>query len=166
MKPLNKKERTNLLMKFAGIFILGVLIILIPFYFILRLPGIESGMQSEELRKLEEILKIQKEYYASKIESLETLFSKFNLPNEDLDKLNADIGFILSDIEHKIGADTTWRAKMNRRILNTYLDLKKTKNDHYNLNSELVDCNKELEKCGKDLKEAKESGKPKDSLDN
>jgi hypothetical protein len=159
MKPLNKKERTLAFFKFLALFLIGILIVLIPFYFIIRLPSMEQGIKSEDIQKLEELLKVQKEYYAVQIDKLKNLFVKYDAPGEDIDKLNADIGYILSDMEHTIGTDTAWRATMYKNIMQTYLDLKKTKTD-------LGECKKELVKCGKELKEAKEAGeKPKDSLD-
>lgn len=159
MKPLNKKERTTAFFKFLALFLVGILIVLIPFYFIIRLPYMEQGIKSDDIQKLEALFKVQKEYYAVQIDKLKNLFVKYDADGEDIDKLNADIGSILSEMDNTIGPDTAWRATMFKNVLNTYKDLKKTKN-------ELGKCKFNLADCGSDLKEAKEAGKkPTNSLD-
>lgn len=158
MDPLNKRERTETFLKFLGVFILGILIVLIPFYFIIRLPERENKLMNEKFRNLEEQLKFQKIYFAVRMDSVKNMLDDFDSPGIDIDKLNADIGFVLSDMGKSIVADTSWKAGLYKNVIQTYLDLKKAKNS-------ILETRDNLKECQKNLKNARGRQKPIDSLD-
>jgi phosphoenolpyruvate carboxylase len=158
MDPLNKRERTETFLKFLGVFILGIIIVLIPFYFIIRLPERENKLMNEKFRNLEEQLKFQKKYFAVRMDSVKNMLDDFDSQGIDIDKLNADIGFVLSDMEKSIVADTSWKAGLYKNIIQTYLDLQKAKNS-------ILETRDDLKECQKNLKNARGRQKPKDSLD-
>ena len=183
MEPLNKKTRTGMFFKFLALFIIGILIVLVPFYFLIRLPQKQETITTNEYNTLDKQLKFQKDVFSIQMDSARSMLERFNKPGIDIDKLNADLGFLLSTMEKSIESDTSWANHMYRNILSTYLDLKKSRNSTISsggevekLREQLADaqaeldkCNRDLDKCGKDLKEAQASGggskKPKDSLE-
>ena len=127
MDPLNKKERTSVFIKFLVFFLVGIIIVLIPFYFIIQLPEKENRLLTEEYENLEEQLKFQKEYFAVQMDSVKSMLDKFEF-SEDVDFLNAELGSLLSEMNKSIVSDTSWRARMYQNIVQTYLDLKKAHN--------------------------------------
>ncbi|MCX6252200.1 MAG: type VI secretion system TssO [Bacteroidetes bacterium] len=157
MKPLNKKERTGIYIKFLAAFIIGILIILIPFYFILRLPKVEEGLKNEDYRNMQGQIRFQHEFFSVQIDSVKRMIDKFYLPNQDIDKLNADIGALLSGIEKPFVNDTTWSGRMYKNVISSYIDLKKAKND-------LLKAVKQLKDCQGDLDKAKADAKNKDTM--
>ncbi len=183
MEPLNKKERSGTFIKFLILFIFGILIVLIPFYFLIRLPEKQQTIITKDYNSLEGQLKFQKETFSVQMDSARSMLDRYSKPGIDVDKLNADLGFLLSNMEKSIASDTSWTNHMYMNIINSYLELKKSRNSSLSSTDEvqklkdqlaeaqqdLDKSNKELDKCGKDLKEALASGggskKPKDSLE-
>jgi len=157
MEPKNKKERRKFFLRALALFITGILIVMVPFYFTIRLPQKENKITSNELLVLQEQMNFQKDFFAVRMDSVKRLLDSYNSQKVDIDKLNADIGFLLSEMEQSIATDTTWRAGMYNNIVQTYISLKKSKNSHLKLSTD-------LSKCKGDLKKAK---KPRqtDSLD-
>lgn len=165
MKPLNKKDRTNAFLKFLAIFILGILIVLIPFYFLIRLPDKVEEVKTIELTGFEEQIDFQRDYFAVQMDSVRTLLNMFKNPGIDLDRLSANIGILLAEMEAKIAKDDTWRGKMNKNIIDTYSDLKLAKasgvdvsDDLSDLEEEIDELKEKLQECKDDLAEAKASG--------
>jgi len=158
MDPLNKKERTNFFIKFSFAFLIGILIIMIPFYFLIQLPEIENDLMNKDYKKIQEQVKYQKEVFAVDVESASRLIEKYDAPNQDIDKLNADLGLLISRMEESYANDTTWSGKMYQNIVKSYIALKKAKNDVLKGNKDLNDCKKDLEKAKAD------AGKGKDTM--
>lgn len=157
MEPLNKKERTKVIIKFSASFIIGILIILIPFYFLLRLPVYENTIMTEDYKNMQKQMKYQKEYFAVQTESVRKIFEKYDLPNQDVDKLNADLGNLLSEMEKPYTNDTTWNGKMYQNIVKSFIDLKKAKNDKIKSDKELKDCKQDLDKAKEEAKKGKDT---------
>jgi hypothetical protein len=147
MEPLNKKERTGFIFKFSAVFIIGILIVLIPFYFTLRLPVYENAIMTEDFKNIQTQMKYQKDVFAAQIDSVSRIVSKYDLPNQDLDKLNADLGILLSEMEKPFVNDTSWSGRMYKNIVKSFIDLKKAKNDKIKSENEMKDCKQELEKA-------------------
>lgn len=157
MEPLNKKERTTFIIKFSASFVIGILIILIPFYFMIRLPEFEHDIMTKDFKNLQEQMKYQKEHFAVEIESAKQISDKYDLPNQDIDKLNADLGFLLSEMEKPFLKDTTWSGRMYNNIVKSYMDLKKAKNDVVKGEKNLKDCKQDLEKAKADANKNKDT---------
>jgi hypothetical protein len=158
MDPLNKKERTKFFIKFSLAFLIGILIIMIPFYFLIQLPEIENDLMNKDYKKIQEQVKFQKEVFAVDVESASRLIDQYEVPNQDIDKLNADLGLLISRMEESYANDTTWSGKMYQNIVRSYIALKKAKNDVLKGNKDLNDCKKDLEKAKAD------AGKGKDTM--
>ncbi|TLX71648.1 hypothetical protein E9993_19980 [Labilibacter sediminis] len=164
MKPENTKDRKSLFIRFIVFFILAILIVIVPVFVTLRLPAQENEQTSGELKALQDERDFQRDFFAVRMDSVKGLVDSYNSDDVDIDKLNADIGFLLSEMEKSIASDTTWRASMNKNIVATYLSLKKMQNKILEVHEELDEVTSDLAKCKKDLKSSK---KPKntDSLD-
>ena len=165
MKPLNKKDRTNAFLKFLAIFILGILIVLIPFYFLIRLPEKVEEVKTEELTGFEHQIEFQRDYFAVQMDSVRTLLDMFKNPDIDFDRLSASIGILLAEMETKIAKDESWRGQMNKNIIETYSDLKLARasgigvsDDISDLEDEIDKLKEKLEECKDDLAEAKAGG--------
>ena len=144
MEPQNKKERSTIFRRFLIVFVVGILLIMIPFYFTIKLPERETKQTSEELQKLQEQVDFQKDFFAVRIDSVKQLFDGYDTKNVDVDKLNADIGFILSEMENSIAADTSCMNSMNEDIIQTFLDLKRCENSLKEVSQELARCKRSL----------------------
>jgi hypothetical protein len=157
MDPLNKKERTKFILRFSASFIIGILIIMIPFYFLIRLPASVNANMSEDYINIQKQFKYQKDFFAIQTESARKIFAKYDVPNQDIDKLNADLGNLLSEMEKPFSNDTTWSGKMYQNIVKSFIDLKKAKNDILKSDKDLKDCKGDLDKAKEDAKKNKDT---------
>jgi hypothetical protein len=140
MEPQNRKERRIVFQRFLALFIVGILLVTIPFYFTIRLPDRENKHTSAELQDLQEQVNFQRDYFAVRLDSVKQLLDSYDSKNEDIDMLNADIGFILSEMEKSIAADSTWRYGMNENIIQSLLSIKKTKSSLLEIEEKLSEC--------------------------
>jgi len=157
MEPQNKPERNKSIRRFSALFIGGILLVAIPLYLTMRLPGRENRLTSEELQNLQAQLDFQRDYFALRMDSVKHLLDSYDTDGIDIDKLNADIGFLLSEMENSIAEDTSWRFNMYENIIDTYLSVKKTHNS-------LKEVSAELAKCRSGLRSSR-ARRPSDSLD-
>lgn len=154
MEPLNRKDRNGFIVKFSAAFLAGILIVLIPFYFIFRMPVYENTLMTKDFKDMQLLMKYQKDVFAVQIDSIADMMGKYNIPGQEIDKLNADLGGLLSRTERPFVNDTSWSGRMYKTIVNTYIELKKTKNDKLNSDKYLQESQEELEKTKEAVKEA------------
>ena len=157
MEPLNKKERTSFIIKFSASFIIGILIVLIPFYFILRLPVYENALMTKELREMRILMQKQRDVYAVTIDSVMRTVAKYDLANQDIEILNAHLATLISKMEEPFSNDTTWSGRMYKNIIKSFIDLKKAKNDKIKSENELKDCKQDLEKAKEEAEKSKDT---------
>lgn len=162
MEPLNKNERGQVTWRFLALFIAGILIVLIPFYFLIRLPEKEQQVNSDQLNSLQGQLNFQKEF-TIRMDSAMHMMDKYTMADVDIDKLNADIGLILSDMGKSIGTEENSSTGMYKSVINVLVELKKVRNANLKNSADLAKALKDLEDCKKDLEKASE--KPSDSLE-
>ncbi len=162
MEPLNKSERSQGTMKFLALFIAGILIVLIPFYFLIRLPEKEQQVSSDQLNSLQGQLNFQKEF-TIRMDTVMSLMDKYTRPEVDIDKLNADIGLILSEMDKSIGTENNSSTGMYRTVINVLTELKKARNANLKCAADLAKAQKDLAETQKELEKATE--KPSDSLE-
>jgi biopolymer transport protein ExbD len=161
MEPLNKSERNRGMIRFLIVFVAGILIVLIPFYFLVRLPEKEQQVNSEQLNSLQGQLDFQKSFTA-KMDSVMKMMERYDLADVDMDKLNADIGLVLSEMGNSIktGADDSGHYQ---KVVNVLVELKKAKSGSLKSSADLDKARKDLEECQKEMAKMKE--KPSDSLE-
>ncbi|MCX6223462.1 MAG: type VI secretion system TssO, partial [Bacteroidia bacterium] len=162
MEPLNKKERSKGTMRFLVLFIAGILIVLIPFYFLIRLPEKEQQVSSDQLNSLQGQLNFQKEF-TIRMDSAMRLMDRYAEPGVDIDKLNPDIGLILSEMDKSIGTEVNSSTGMYKSVINVLTELKKARSANLKNSADLAKALKDLADVQKELEKAKE--KPSDSLE-
>ncbi len=106
---------------------------------------------------MQELVKQQKEVFAIQVDSVKRMVGRYDLANQDIDKLNEHMGSYLAKMEEPFLNDTAWSGRMHKNIIELFVDLKKAKTEINKLGNELNDCKKDLEK-------AKEEGKTKDTM--
>ena len=149
MEPLNKKERKGFIFKFSASFIIGILMVMIPFYFLIQLPKYEHSNLSKNLTELEQQIYYQRDTLAIQIDSLKRLVNKFDLPNPQVGLIDGEIGQYISKIQLHFINDTSWTGRMYKNIVKSYIDLKDAKMAKIKLEQDLNDCKKDLEKAEK-----------------
>jgi len=157
MEPLNKKERTNLIIKFSAAFIIGILIILIPFYFMLRLPVYENDIWSKDYRNMQEQIKYQKQVFSFQVDSVKRMVNRYDRAGQDMNMLNAEMANYLTLMEEPFINDTVWTARMYKNIVQLFLDLKNAKADKIRAEAEMKDCKKDLEKAKEEAAKGKDT---------
>jgi hypothetical protein len=162
MEPLNKTERSKGTMRFLLLFIAGILIVLIPFYFLIRLPEKEQQVNSDQLNSLQGQLNFQKEF-TIRMDSAMRMMERYTMPEVDIDKLNADIGLILSEMDKSIGVEVNSSTKMFKSVISVLEKLKRERNTNLKNSVDLAKAIKDLGETQKELEKAKE--KPSDSLE-
>ena len=149
MEPLNKKERTGFIFKFSASFILGILIVLIPFYFLIQMPKYEHSNLSKNLSELQLQMIYQKDTFAVQIDSVKRMINKFDVPNPDVGLIDGEIGLYISKIQLHFINDTSWTGRMYKNVVKSYIDLKDAKIGKLKFEKNLNDCKLELEKAEK-----------------
>jgi hypothetical protein len=162
MEPLNKNERTHGTLRFLVLFIAGILIVLIPFYFLIQLPQKVQQVNSDQLNSLQGQLNTQK-VFKVKMDSVLQLLDKYALPDIDRDKLSADIGFYLSEMGKPFGTEVNEGNAIYKRMIDVLVELKKARQGNLKCSEDLAKAQKDLTECQKELEKAKE--KPSDSLE-
>jgi hypothetical protein len=157
MEPLNKKERTNLIIKFSAAFIIGILVIMIPFYFMLRLPVYENDIMTKDFRNMQEQMKYQKQVFSFQVDSVKRMVIRYDIATQDIDKLNAEMANYLNLMEEPFNNDTVWTGRMYKNIVQLFLDLKKAKTDKIKAEADMKDCKKDLEKAKEEAAKGKDT---------
>ena len=157
MEPLNKKERTGFIFKFSAVFIIGILIVLIPFYFTLRLPEYENAIMTKDCMEMKKHLDNERTVFAIQIDSLKRMLNKYDLPNQDIEILNAQLATVLNKMQEPYINDTSWSGRMYKNIVTSFIELKKAKNDKIKSENELKNCKQELDKAKEEAKKSKDT---------
>ena len=153
MEPLNKKERTSFILKFTAFFIIGILVVLIPFYFIFRMPAYENSLLTKDLKEMQGLMKKQRDVYAVAIDSITATFARYDLADDiNRGQLSLLLDKQIFGLQEPFRNDTTWSGRMYNNIANSFLDLKKTKNDIIQSDNDLKDCQQELERLKEEAK--------------
>jgi hypothetical protein len=164
MEPLNKKERAGFIFKFAAVFILGILVVLIPFYFIFRMPAYENSLMTKELRDMRDLMKKQKEVYAVAIDSVMTAFDRYDLAGQDVNVLDEKLARLIVNLEEPFRTDTSWSGRMYKNVARSFIDLKKAMDAKIKSDSDLKECQQDMEKLKEEAAKPKEEAAPeKDS---
>lgn len=157
MEPLNKKERTSFIFKFTAFFILGILVVLIPFYFIFRMPAYENSLLTKDLKEMQGLMKKQRDVYAVAIDSIAATFGRYDVADDiNRGQLSLLLDKQIFNLQEPFRNDTSWSGRMYNNIANSFLDLKKAKNDIIEINNALQLSQQDLIKTKEDAKEKAE----------
>lgn len=146
MDPLNKKERTNAFIKMLLMFILTVIIVLIPMYYVFRMPAIEQTLSKEEQEKLIETLKknnLNDQQFLLLTDSARSLYSEYLNEKSEVDKGRISDRFsgVLNDMEDmavQTEGDTV-RSDLYGHLIDAYSNL-------FSINENINDLKKDLKK--------------------
>jgi len=124
MKPKNKKERTNSILKFAILFLISTALIVLTFFFDFnRIPLKENKVLREKSNYIERELVHQKKF-SKNVEEVISLMDSLKVEGINLEYTDALINNKIVDLEKLIPAeDSTYRYKMYKNIVKSYVDL-------------------------------------------
>jgi hypothetical protein len=112
---------------------------------------------TKDFKDMQVQMKYQKDVFAVQIDSVRRLVGKYDIENQDIDKLNADLGILLSEMEKPFVNDTTWSGNMYKNIVKSFIDLKKAKNDKIKSENELKNCKQDLDKAKEEATKNKDT---------
>ena len=157
MKPLNKDERVRAFNKVVGLFVLSFALAMILGFSTMNMNRMADSQSNRELKKLQSQLKFQREIFAPNINKATKSLSKipvYKREGENIESLNADIGYLLSTMNNNVPNDDSLESRMYKNILKVYSALQMSYKDQMSLNDELDRSknstqggNKELQDC-------------------
>lgn len=144
MDPLNKKERTEAVLKMLLFFVLAVIIAAIPMYYSFRMPGIEAEWNSEQyddmVKKLKDNETFEREFLR-KTDSAIALFTAYQNEEDDVarDKIQLRYSNATNQMEdylQQIEEDTV-KADLYDNIIYTFNNLFSAWNEKVELEKEM-----------------------------
>lgn len=165
MDPKNQKERKGLFTRFLALFILGIVIVCIPFYFSMRLPARESVESNEELNKMEQAIQSHEDYFVVRMDSLQNLIADFENEDKDVAETLEYIATLLVEMNGYIKSDTVWRADMNNSILVAYSSLRDGHKELIEKDEEIAELKHLLTLSKRRQRKAVKPNEVEDSLD-
>jgi hypothetical protein len=164
MKPVNKKQRRKAITTFAILFGVSVILLALVFYFTLSLPQSENLQLRKQLTDIEKQSQFEKEFFAVKVNEVNSEFSKFDDDAFDKDVVHAKIGELILTMQQRASQDSSWRKNMYLDIINAYSGWKQAENQLQEAReSNCADIRAELARTRNELSQLKAS-KQKDSM--
>jgi len=165
MDPLNKKERTEAFIKMLLMFLFTLIIVLIPMYYVFRMPANEKAFTDEEHEQLTEILKTNKmndQEFLLLTDSARSLYLEYVKEETDVNKgrIRDRFSGILNDMEDiilRIETDSS-RSDLYGHVIDAYSNLfiKNNNIDELKANLKKADEETQAMKLKADLKKAEE----------
>lgn len=157
MKPKNSKERSSSFIKFIGLFILVVTVLLIAVFFNFRIPKQENLLLKAKVDEVEASERYQKEF-ASEIVTVKGMIDSLDIEGGNRAFDNEILILRLAKIQESInnGEASDSNKDMYFNIIESYEDLRKAKEELEDLKDakERIEQLKEAyEKSDSDLKE-------------
>lgn len=164
MDPLNKKERTDAFIKMLLMFLLTLIIVLIPMYYVFRMPANEQAFTDEEHKQLLEIFKenkINDQEFLLLTDSARSLYLEYSKEESDLNKGRITDRFSgllnkMEDAVFRVEADTV-RSELYGHLIDAYSDLFMVNDDINMLKGDLVKTKEELKKTSEEKETMKGS---------
>jgi len=158
MDPLNKKERTEAFGRMLLMFLLTLIIVLIPMYFVFRMPANEQAFSNEEHERLMEILtqnSMNDQEFLLLTDSAHALYLEYSKEKSDLKRGRISDRFsgLLNDMEDvalRVEADTV-RSDLYGHVIDVYSNL-------FTINDNIANLKEDLKKTVEE-KEAIEASK-------
>jgi hypothetical protein len=164
MDPLNKKERTEAFIKMLLMFILTLIIVLVPMYYVFRMPANEQAFTDEEHKRLMEILKennLNDQQFLLLTDSARSLYLEYSKEESDLNKGRITDRFSgvlnsMEDVALKVEADTV-RSELYGHLIDAYSNLFMVNDDINKLKGDLIKTKDELKKTSEEKETIKVS---------
>ena len=131
MKPKNEKEINNAFFQFLMLFLLTVAIVVVAVFFDYGFNWKDYGKVKEQYREVSSILN-SKNALVSKIDSINSVLVRYDLPGAVPGLLEADISQKITDLNQSSGADSISK-KFNSSVYRSFTMLLKSKIDYRKL---------------------------------
>lgn len=155
MKPKNKKERTQSILKFVLIFGITLLLALVAFYFDFNtLPFKENKILKERIVQVKKEEEFQKAFSKKAVE-INSLIDSLDTPGINLQYFNALINDKIVDLQKSIPArDSTANYELYVNSVQSYVDVQELKTKLKNfedVDKKLLEYAQEVERLGAEL---------------
>ncbi|MUH34704.1 hypothetical protein D9O36_02515 [Zobellia amurskyensis] len=155
MKPKNSKERRVSFLKFSGLFIVTVSVILGAVYFNFKVPEKENMLLREQASIVEGEIKFQKGFFGE-MQGLKRMIDSLDLPGQNASYQNSLISAEIVNLQNEIPVkDSTYLYDMHMSIVQLYVELQTAKgklNELRDAEGTIKEYKSELEACREDLK--------------
>ena len=150
MKPKNSKERRTSFLKFLGLFLLTVSMILLVVYFNFNVPKKENDLLRQQATVIENDREFQGDFF-SEMEAVKKMMDSLDRPGAQVLHESSLISAKLAEMENTIPTkDSTYLYDMHMSIVDTYADMLENKGKLKELSESeklIDDYAVELEKC-------------------
>jgi hypothetical protein len=120
MKALNAKERNSAILRFSLWLLVCILVISVPLYFLVILPGekrkIVNEACQEELSELKREVQYERDTLAVRIGKINQLINTKGADNSDIDAFNAELLTIVNAIEADTLKNTDWHKELYKDL--------------------------------------------------
>jgi len=157
MKPKNNKERKTGFLKFLGLFLLTVVMIVAAIYYNFKIPSKENELLRNQIKLVNNDVKFEKNFYREMIK-IKNLIDSLNIPGQNVSYQNSLISNELVDLQKSLPTkDSTFRYDMYSNIIHLFVDLQESKGKLGGLGDSqerLQEYKDALKTCQTDLKQA------------
>ncbi len=151
MEPINTQERNTALVKFIGIFVVTMLVVLMAAFFGMIIPTKENKSLKKENTQLGDQLRAQDQILA-KMDSLELWMIELGRPGADINMTDIRISRMLAEMQ-AYENDSTTLGKIMKNVNVAYASLK---NEKMNMHSTVGSSDEEIKKLKEDMEELEE----------
>ena len=126
MKALNAKERNRAFLKFLLFFVFTLVLVVTAIYFDFRLPLKENSYLQKQIDQQRQIEHNQENFVNTMNEAVRLLDS-LDKPGTDMTQIDAQLDQKMIELDGLKQKDFSAYGKMDRAILDKFLDLKRAK---------------------------------------
>ena len=157
MKQINNKERNLAFFKHLLLFTLTTGLIVLAVFFGYRLPLKENAYLRDKIKTIESQIDGERSFI-KKLDKAKVLIDSMDMPHVNVDYLQQLVSTQLAEIQNSIPQDdSTFRKKMYSNLIQTFLELKNSKNallKTQDVKVTMDECSKLVEKYQLDLAQA------------
>lgn len=135
---LNAPERSSAFFKFLLYFIITVCLVLAAVYFDFRVPS-EQNKKLLQANAEQNAINDREEKFVAKMESISRLLDTLDKPGVSVDFFSSRIGEGINDLFKDQESENPFYDKLNRTVVNKFLELLKEKKASLKKEKELTD---------------------------
>ncbi|MGJ8667129.1 MAG: type VI secretion system TssO [Patiriisocius sp.] len=157
MKPKNSKDRRSAFLKFLGLFIVTVGMIVAAVYFNFKVPNKENDLLRAQSKFINEETAFQNNFY-TEMEKVKSMIDSLDVPGAQVDYESKLISSKLVDMQKSLPTkDSTYLYDMHSSIVQMYVELMDNKQKLRSLSDAegtIQEYKEAYESCRQDLKQA------------
>lgn len=157
MKPKNSKERRTSFLKFLGLFIATVAMILLAVYFNFKVPTKENNLLREQSKLIEKEMEFQGNFF-EEMQTVKRMIDSLEVPGAQINYESKLISSKLVEMQQSIPiADSTHLYDMHTTIVDLYVEMMENKEKLRSLSDAegtIEEYKDALKQCRDDLKQA------------